>query len=269
MSSIFRKKISPKDIDAIIPDHVLAIPEADSLSRLYGLATQILIIFFGFEWVSDNIFGARPRENFLYSDELGSPDGFKHQDRVVDISEMLYNLQHIPGIESVIERIQKDSIEAFTAELQAAKWLFYNEIPFRFVKRSGQKGADFDALAVIKEQEVACEFKCKLEEKEFSINTIDNTLRSARKQLPQDKPSVIFVKIPENWTIRKANESLLEATVQKFFRDTERVNSVVFHWEEWQLFENRQAGKGVRLREMLNPNSKFKLGKILSKHEVN
>lgn len=246
-------------------------PDIDPpLGRVYLLAIEVLIHLVGKQWIANNIFGKRPVDGFLRSKPQKKDDVLKLLDRVIELAEMLFNFQDISGIENLVKRLtEKDSIESCVAELQAAKLLYNNKIPFSFNTPSYRKGDDYDAIAIVQGLEIACEFKCKVEATDFSGETIKESLREARKQLPKEKPCIIFVKIPEVWTTQRGTEESLLKILAEFFRRTTRVNSVIFHWEEWYYFPDEKSARGVKYKEEVNPNSKISLGKILNDIKLN
>lgn len=262
-------KLTKDDLDKILEKQNFALPNSSSISRLYGLAAEVLIHFFGIDWVVNNVFGKRPLDEFLRARSSTREDRFKMTDRIVETAEILFNFQDIPGIENVIEKIKKNKVEPYVAELQSAKLLYSNKTPFFFNNPSNQKGLDYDLIITTENLEIPCEIECKIEDRNFSENTIRETLRHARKQLPKGKSSVIFVKIPEEWTLLETSQEQLLNVINEFFRRTTRINSIVYHWEEWDYFPTGEALRAVRFNEIVNPNSIVQLGRIMRKPEIN
>jgi hypothetical protein len=262
-------KLTKNDLEHFLERQNLALPKSSPLARLYGLATEVLIHLLGKPWVVNNIFGKRPLDKFLRIKAKSRRDSFKMTDRIIEVSEMLFNFQDVSGIANIIERIKKDSIESCFAELQSARLLYNNKTPFYFNTPLNKKGLDYDAVATIQGIDVYFEFKCKIENTSFSKETIKTTLIHARGQLPRAKPSAIFVKIPEIWTAVKNIEDELIEVVDEFFRRTTRINSIIFYWEEWTSLPTGQAMRAVRFKEEINPNSVVELGKILKGLQVN
>ncbi len=261
--------LTKNDLENFLESQNLTLPNSSPMARLYGLATEVLIHLLGKSWVVNNIFGKHPSDEFLRVKAKSKEDRLKMTDRIVEISEMLFNFQDVSGVTNVIERIKKDSIESYFAELQSARLLYNNKTPFCFNNPINKKGLDYDAVATIQGFEVYCEFKCKIESTNFSKETIRKTLTYARSQLPKAKPSIIFMKIPEKWTTIEEIEGELLEVVAEFFRRTTRVNSIVFYWEEWTSLPTGQALRAVKFNEKINPNSIIELGKILKELELN
>lgn len=181
----------------------------------------------------------------------------------MELAEILFNLQRVAGVETLLDSIKRKTVESNVAELQSAKLLYFNDIPFSFNVPTGKKTRDFDALATVGKLKIPCEFKCKLESTNYSKNTIKQVLSDARKQLPKEETSVIFLKIPESWTYQE--DDLLTSAISQFLHTTTRINSVIYHWEEWEHRKSGQALRTLRFNEIANPNSKVKLGRLLRK----
>ena len=116
------------------------------------------------------------------------------------LAELLYNLQRIPGFDECITRMRDGDIEGTHAELDFGRMLYIHRIEFRYVVQSGTKGSDYDVDVIYPNGLAVCgDAKCKVEATEFSTQTIDNTLETARGQLPNDRPGIVFVKIPPRW----------------------------------------------------------------------
>ena len=114
-------KLTKSDLENFLESQNLALPNSSPIARLYGLATEVLIHLLGTSWVVDNIFGKCPLDKFLRVKAKSKEDRFKMTDRIVEISEMLFNFQDVSGVTNIIEKIKKDRIESYFAELQSAK----------------------------------------------------------------------------------------------------------------------------------------------------
>lgn len=262
-------KLTKNDLENFIKERTRALPYISANARLYALATEVLINLLGKDWVANNIFGNRPLDDFLRAKAKSSEDRYKMVDRIVEVSEMLFNFQDISGIENVIEKIKKDKVEPYVAELQSAKLLYSNKTPFFFNNPSNQKGLDYDLIITVKDLEIPCEIECKIENRNFSENTIRETLRHAKNQLPKGKSSVIFVKLPEKWSFQEDIQDKLSNVLNDFFRQTTRINSVIYFWEEWTYLKTGQAFRAIRFNEKVNPNSKPHIGRILTNIKFN
>ena len=89
--------------------------------------------------------------------------------------------------------------------------LYANEWQFRFVLPQGRRGDNYDLQIRYNNQLVCADVKCKIDSPVPDPNTITNTLKSSRTQLPDHKPGVFFIKIPQRWMEHRGWQ---KATVQ-------------------------------------------------------
>jgi hypothetical protein len=94
-----------------------------------------------------------------------------------------------------------------------------------------KRGEDFDLLIRFPNAiEVCADTKCKLESTPFSEQTIKNSLEDARKRnLPSDRPGIIFAKIPREWVQDEAGHQQIVEITNRFLRQTGRVVSVKYY----------------------------------------
>lgn len=254
------KHVSHPDLKTFIDDfHHYTGGAVSDLAQLYTLSAEVLIHLVGKAWVERNVFGLAPIDSFLRSNSDITEDKFKHYERVVSLAEMLFHFQSVDGIEKRITDIQSFSVENTVGELEGAKFLYRSRIPFRFVVPTGNRGEDFDVLVLgANSNDVNCEMKTKPAETVLSSATIWNTLNDNRNQLPKGQPGVMFMKIPETWTSQPAVSQIMNSTLTRFFRGTDRVAALILHWEEWQFVANGPAIRIVKFRPELNQRSSYK-----------
>lgn len=255
--------LSHTDLKALIKDfHQYTGGAASHIAQVYVLSAEALIHLVGKAWVQDNVFGLAPIDGFLRSNSDITDitdDKFKHRDRVVSLAEMLFHFQGIDGIAKRITDIQSSSVEDTVGELEGAKILYRSRIPFRFVVPTGKRGEDFDVQVLgANGNGINCEMKTKPAETVLSSETVWNTLNNNRNQLPKGRPGVMFMKIPETWTFQPAVSRIMESTLTRFFRGTDRVAAVILHWEEWQFVPSGPAMRMVKFRPEINQRSSYK-----------
>jgi hypothetical protein len=195
-----------------------------------ALASGVLRAFMNADWVEQHVISGGRKKGFLSIDES---DPYRREMsffRVMDLAEVIYNLQLVPGFDESITRMRDGDIEGTYAELDFGRMLYLNNVPFRFVVPQGTTGFDYDIEVEYPNGVIAsADAKCKIEGTDFSANTIENTLKKARKQLPDDVPGIVFVKVPPRWI---ADEKCIAATLEvarSFLRTTRRVVSVKFY----------------------------------------
>lgn len=218
-------------------------PTQDVDFLTFGLAAQYLRNQFGDEWANEALFGPHPTVSrdsrkdraFMRAEATSLEDRFRNMQRTLRLAELLFNMQHVPGIDKRIESL-RGAVEPSTAELEAGAFLLRRETPFRFVTPSGKRGADYDAeIDLSNAPPVPCEMKCKLEATELTKGTLLASLNAARKQLPRSALSLVFLKTPESWLRRQDWAGVMKEAVDEFFRSSKRVVAVVTQWEEQLL----------------------------------
>lgn len=178
---------------ARFPKEVL---ENDS-DRGFAICLAIIKYFFGDESRDKFISPLIPSPSYLRQDQSNYRNSQIQSYKIVDLAELLFNLQHTPGFDGCIELMQHGDIEGTYAELDLGRMLFVSSVQFRYVEPQKIKGKDYDVEILLNDKMSVCaDAKCKIESTKFSENTIWNTLKSARKQFPVDRPSFIFVKAP-------------------------------------------------------------------------
>lgn len=207
----------------------------------YALAIPVLHRFLGKEWCDANLeprpgtVGANGGDYFKLALE-SKEDRLRHMDRAVLVSEMLFNLQGVEGFGDKLRSLQRDNVEAYVAEFQAAALLHGAGVSFRFRQTVGEKGQDYDLEIYLDDEILAAgNTKCKVETTELSEDTILNSLEDARKKLPKDQAGFVFMKIPESW-VRKPNfRQVVTAGIRNKLRQTGRITTVFIWWEEWDF----------------------------------
>ncbi|WP_028979844.1 hypothetical protein [Sporocytophaga myxococcoides] len=243
----------------------------------YYMAQYTLIHFFGPNWSENNVqlkylpkLGKlevnlfdqpwktptiKVKNNFLYVFPLNKEEEIKHQNRVIDLAEMLFNLQNIEGIEEVFKLISNGDIEANYAVLQGAKLLCLSKQNFYFVKPQGEKRKDYDTKICLANGEILyCEMKSKLEKTGLTKGTILNTLIDARKQLPENSPGVIFLGYPGSWLGINDLPDMLGKAINEFLRTTKRIVALIIFVDEWQYIEKKVI-RILTSNEIVNTNS--------------
>jgi hypothetical protein len=221
------------------------------------LASGILRAFMDAEWVARHVISDGRKKGFLSIDDSDAHRREMSFFRVMDLAEVVYNLQPVPGFDECITRMRKGDIEGTYAELDFGRMLYLNNVPFRFVVPQGTTGLDYDIEVEYPNGAIAsADAKCKIEGTDFSKNTIENTLKKARKQLPDSVPGIVFLKVPPRW-IADANSvaSMLEVA-KSFLRTTRRVVSVKFYSSPISL-PNNVLRHDHAYKEISNPSTDF------------
>jgi hypothetical protein len=148
-------------------------------------------------------------------------------------------------------------IEGTSAELDFGRMLYLNKVPFRFVAPQGTAGLDYDIEVEYPNNVIAsADAKCKIESTDFSENTIENTLKKARKQLPDSMPGIAFVKVPPRWIANTKCVATMLDVARSFLRGTRRVVSVKYYSSPISFSDNMLRHDHA-YKEISNPMTDF------------
>jgi hypothetical protein len=226
------------------------------------LANTIIAHFLGKDWFAKHVRHDALKIGFLNYDFSSDQRREASTFRIIELAENLLNLQHIEGFEDCIGQMEGggDKIESTCAELDFGRFLYIHDVAFRFVVPTMTKGKDYDFELLYPDgRSVPADAKCKLESTAIDPTTIRNTLEKARKQLPDDRPGVIFLKVPQAWTDDVSVAVAMVEEGRRYFRNTDRVISIKFYVSHLQtrdgIVHHRHA-----YREITNETSRFYRG---------
>jgi len=215
--------------------HARTINPPDQLSLAYYVAGVILSNTIGIEWMHRHVMGYSAPTKFFRNSRTTASDRVVHMARVIQLAEMLFNLQRVPGIRSIVHVLRTESdVEARFAELEVGKLLALYKTPFHFVTPSGTKGKDYDIEVKLNAGPVCVDVKCKLESTPEGEAALLRTLKNAAsKQLPSDRPGAFFVKLPQSWNadgMQFRHFESFDRITNDLYRNSGRVVSVVFYF---------------------------------------
>jgi hypothetical protein len=256
------RRISVDDLHKIIDGLPPETKAADGERTIY-LANTIIVHFLGRDWFGTHIRYDASKPSFLRIDF--SSDGRRKITlfRVVELAENLFNLQHSEGFDACISQMKAgaEKIQSTCAELDFGRLLYINDVEFRFVVPVQRMGEDYDfEILYPGALWVPAETKCKFETTTVNPESVSNSLKKARTQLPKDRPGLIFVKVPQKWIddIEVVNE--LERIATDFFRNRDRVVSIKFYVSHLEL-TNQDVRHHHAIKEITNYNSRFHNGR--------
>src|ERR1700730_12765524 len=184
----------------------LSFPEAIRKAQdttAFALALMVIRHYLRDEWILAHLDASSRSDGFMRLDLREPIVGYMQRFKVIDLAECLFNLQDSPGFEECITQIRQEPlIEATLAELHVGRMLHVKDYRFRFMKRTFIKGKDYDLEIDVDKWIVCADVKCKLEHTQISAGTITDALRTGSRQLPGNKPGMLFVTVPQNWTLK-------------------------------------------------------------------
>lgn len=227
--------------------------------RQYLAAVFIIRAYLGDLWWKGA--GPEPNVDGYWKNSGGQFGTFRLQSRVIMLAELLLNLRSIHGMPERVDGLKTTkSLETAVGELEGAALLMRSGIPFQFVKPSNKLGLDFDVTAVIDGMQVAIEMKTKLEETAPTANSVKDTLKTARDQLPKDQPGVVFLQLPEKWANTKEGRLALDDGLKLSFGGTSRrISAVVAHWERWRSLDTAGALRTHMFKYFPSPKARLPL----------
>lgn len=231
--------------------------------RAYNIAVGILTAFFGKDWSDEHVRPVRNgMQDFLRRNIADFESWNTHLVRVVMLAEMIFNLQHKAGLDAVLSQIRGGQIESGSAELEVGKWLEINNVAFRFVEPQQKRGFDYDVELFHFNGMLCCgDAKCKIESTSYSLNTVLSTLRDGQKQLPSDRPGILFVKVPQDWIAASSFKDEMQELAKQFFRGTKRVVSLEFFGETLDFSGGFLTG-GITGFALQNDSHRFDPGRL-------
>jgi hypothetical protein len=249
-----RNRITPKALQDVFDQ----IPnEFNGFQQSCTLASAVVRGFLGEEWFDRHVIPNRRKPGFFTMDESNAVQLDTSAYRIMILAEALYNLQNVPGFDECITRMRDGDIEGTYAELDFGRMLYLSQIRFRYVVQSGLKGRDYDVEVIYPSALVVCgDAKCKVEATEFSAKTIDDTLEKTRRQLPDDRPGIVFVKLPPRWMEIHNFADVCVGIARDFLRTTRRVVSVKYYSAP-VVFRDGFVGIQHAFMEVSNPITDF------------
>jgi hypothetical protein len=228
----------------------------------WTLATSVIGHFLGKDWVKANV----PHQDgadatgFFQMDFSSTERRDAKTARLLDFAETLFNLQHVSGFDDRVAHMRTSDAEAALAELDLGRFLYIHGIDFRFVVPTGQRGRDYDCAVTYADHRTACaDAKCRTEASEIRPEYIRHSLQAARKKnLPNDEPGIVFVKVPQTWLESPDARHGLVKVASDFLRNTKRVVLVVLYCLVYFTHqEQRMMVIRHLLEEVENPNHRF------------
>jgi hypothetical protein len=231
--------------------------KSNSMRSSFALASAVVRAFMGDQWVDRYIMPNQRKPGFVTIDESSQVTLDLSAYRLIDLAELLYNLQLVEGFDDCLDRMRSGNIQATYAELDLGRMLFWHHVLFRYVKPTGVTGTDYDVDIIYPNGLHVCgDAKCKVEGTDFNVKSIGYSLSKARKQLPDDRPGIVFIKIPPRWYNQQNFIILASSEALEFLRTTRRVVSVKFYVSA-TVFHSGWVKIEHGFKEISNPVSDF------------
>lgn len=238
-------------------DNLPEIARSTGVMESLGLANFIVRKFLTNKWANRHIVPGGGKPGFLTIDESTPTRRDATFYRIIDLAEILINLQDVPGFDDCLGGLRKGDLEGTYAELDLGRMLYSYRVNFRYIRRHGVRGEDYDVEIIYPDGVVACtEAKCKVETTDFGADTVRNSLNQACGQLPTNLPGIAFVKVPQNWMPHPTFGRELRRVAREFLADNPTVVSVKYYVSHL-TFEGENLRHEHAYEEIDNPTNAF------------
>jgi len=228
----------------------------DPIDQAYELSLKFLSHIFGDDWVGQYIIRRSPDHCNMFppNDGKNIQASDRHKGDIISMCDLILFGQKIGNIDAIIARIMKGEIEAGLFEIEVARILFNQGLRFDVKAPTGVYGADYDFDIFLPDGTViAADAKCKISTTKARDSTILDSLESARKQLPKNKPGVIFISYPERWINENSLKEITPFVLDNFLKRTSRIH-VVVAVIKYRVIEYYHTLNGVLFHVITNPS---------------
>jgi hypothetical protein len=208
-----------------------------------GVASTFLKAILGTDWFDRN---AKPQAKYdRWMQNRLRPEGthwiiyFHHLLRLADA---WFTLIHggVTSGDILRKRFHERPTKPCYIELQVASLLSVNGFHIEIIGESGVRGRDFDLSATQDTISLSIEITGK-DDIPLTANTIRNTLRGKRTQIPTNRPAILYMHIPAIWMRDRAQaQRTFTEAFESSFRNSHRFNAVFLIWED--VIPNEHGG---------------------------
>jgi hypothetical protein len=208
-----------------------------------NMATILLNAVLGDDWCNKRVrlnsnpdaFMLNGNDMWLAAHPVPPPDmrRIMYTTRVIHLSDAMFTIvPKVVGFERFRQRFHKrNDTQALYSEAQIASLLVRNGASVQIIGESGKRGEDFDLLATVRGVPVSVEVS-GFESGALSVRTILNKLRSKRRQVPADRPAVLYLIVPDDWMKNYTTAFLVfNQAIVSFMQRSKRFNAIVLLWE--------------------------------------
>jgi hypothetical protein len=226
----------------------------NSGDRSQWVANSIVGHYLGGKWLDVYAHSASPKAIYMKVD-INAPPQEKTLGlvRYWEFAETLFNLQNVEGIEAPLDQLFHGEVESGCAEIDIARMMVLYNVKFRFIVPTRTLKSDYDFEITYPDGfRVPADAKCKLESTQLDAASITDSLRKARKQLPDDRLSVVLIKVPEKWIMDTELAQQIVHTAADYMRQSNHIASVKFYSPILMFFQT-YVRRHHALKEISNP----------------
>jgi hypothetical protein len=227
------------DIPQVLADAVRALRGTEDSTELYVSAAGLVIAFY----LRADILYGEDKVAAANSSENQRQNGTSHKlaIKIMMMGEILFDLRNSPGFAEFCQRSRGRHIRPALYELFAAISMQRAAFEISARPETGSQGQDFD-FAAARQDEIINVGVTALTAKAFLQNTVRRALNQKRRQIPTDRPAIIFCVIPDEWQQAKADIAFsLQKIAFDFFANSKRVNAIAFVQEYYRTLDSDRA----------------------------
>lgn len=254
----------------VLPHPIVGQDAQDLLDQSLGA----LAFFMGEKWVEREL--ARTRgPNYLLIQDRGVPDllgeSALRQFRVNNLAYYLSaamdmtNRGSLRGFGTYLVDARTRSIEELSAEMRALLHMSLSGARVTLIAPRCGTAKSPDAKISSDGTHVWVEVKSKRDAAtRFSETTVARSLDKARSQLPATGPGLVYLQVPAAWPTEGYAPLVLETLVQRWLRNTGRINIVVLMLEKRSSYPGGLTGFTHASYAVANPHPRTPLPHFVS-----
>ncbi|KRE52971.1 hypothetical protein [Phycicoccus sp. Soil748] len=207
-------------------------PQTATQQARFEWSLEVLHYFLGSDWLIREI-DDKGRDGYLLLDGAAGADtaymATERTARAYYLAQDLLAVQRIDNFSDLLTELWSRQLRDAAAEVRALAQLVKTGSDVVFHPSNESTAKSHDASFVLDGHRVAVEVKAKADEtpSRNAANSVADSLKKARRQLPAKGPSMVFLQLPSSWA---GDEEVLygvRSSIQRSLHRTRRLNAVV------------------------------------------
>jgi hypothetical protein len=129
----------------------------------------------------------------------------------VRLGDVIFTLlkANVKGLAFLKKRFLDRPTKACFVEAEIASMLAYNGFEVEMLSEAGTRGQNFDLIATKSGISLSVEITAKEENGALTFETISNTLKKKRTQVPTNRPAILYIRVLAEWMADLANAQVI------------------------------------------------------------
>src|ERR1039458_7871184 len=201
----------------------------------HAMASRLLCLYLGWDWYQRHIAFQDVPDEWMHNlrGDRSRTGRVLYNSRVNRLGDAVFTLlkARAKGLDGLKQRFLVRPTKPCFFEAEIASLLAYNGFDVEVTIERGIRGKDFDLIATRGVHTISVEVTAK-DDGPLTVQTVRNTLKKKRTQVPVQQPAVIYMRVPAEWMsdLPAAQAIFTEAFVD-FFKKSRRLNAVILVWE--------------------------------------